>query len=234
MSEQLADDGAEPVVEALEVRRTFNHGAVVALDGVTFDVARLEHVAITGPSGCGKSTLLHLLAALDLPDSGTLRVAGEDISRLEHPNEFRRHRVGLVFQMHNLLPHLDALGNVGIAMFGTSLGRRERTERARELLDLVGLDGFGHRRPPELSGGERQRVALARAIANRPSVLIADEPTGSLDSASRRLVLELLERLRVEEGVTLVVVSHDEPVLDAADRVIHLRDGRVVDEERSD
>lgn len=217
-------------IEAVEVRKTFDRGAVVALDSVSMEVAEGEYVAVTGPSGCGKSTLLHLLAALDGPDSGMLRVAGEDLAHLARPNHFRREKVGIVFQMHNLLAHMDVLANIGVAMLGTGTSRGERRRRAEELLEMVGLDGLGHRRPPELSGGERQRVALARALANGPSILLADEPTGSLDSASKDRVLALMEHLRTEEQVTVVVVTHDDRVAEAADRVIHLFDGRVVEE----
>jgi len=219
----------DPAIEAVEVRKTFDHGTVRALDGITLRVESGEHVALTGPSGCGKSTLMNLLAALDHPDSGTLRVGGQDVTRLEHPNRFRREQVGLVFQMHNLLPHLDALGNVGVAMIGSGMSRSEQRSRAKELLELVDLAELGHRRPPQLSGGERQRVALARALANRPDLLLADEPTGSLDPDSRTLVLALLERLRSQEGVTVLVVTHDAAVAEAADRTIRLEDGRVVE-----
>lgn len=217
-------------IEATDVRKTFDRGVVTALDGISMRVASEEYVAITGPSGCGKSTFMHLLAALDHPDSGTLRVGEVDLAHLPYPNRYRREQVGLVFQMHNLLPHLDALANIGVAMLGTHLGRKERKDRAQEVLELVDLGALGHRRPPQLSGGERQRVAIARALANRPAVLLADEPTGSLDSHAVGRVLELLEELRSQEQVTVVVVTHDDHVARAADRIVHLRDGRVVEE----
>jgi len=218
------------MISAAGVRRYFDGGAVKALDGIDLEIAAGEYVAITGPSGCGKSTLLHILAALDHADSGALRVAGRDLTRLRHADEYRRHVIGLVFQMHNLLPHLTAIDNVCVAMLGAGLHRAEQRQRAQELLEQVHLGDRAHRRPPELSGGERQRVALARALANRPKVLLADEPTGSLDSASVRRVLQLLEELRDEQHVTLVVVTHDDTVAAAADRVINLLDGRVVDD----
>lgn len=217
-------------IEAKGLRKTFDKGAVIALHEVTMQVATGEFVAVTGPSGCGKSTLMSLLAALDRPDSGELWVTGEDLFALSHPNQFRRERVGIVFQMHNLLAHLDVLGNITVAMMGTGRRGSEARERARELLEEVDLAALAHRRPPELSGGERQRVALARALANRPQVLLADEPTGSLDSRSKSRVLELMERLRTEEQVTVVVVTHDDITAAAADRVIQLFDGRVLDD----
>lgn len=224
-------DGNGPMISASGVRKHFDDGLVKAVDGIDLEIATGEYVAVTGPSGCGKSTLLHLLAALDHPDSGRLHVAGHDLMHLRRPDHYRRHEIGLVFQMHNLLPHLTALDNVCVAMLGAGVRRAEQRARAQELLEQVHLGDRGHRRPPQLSGGERQRVALARALANSPRVLLADEPTGSLDSASVRTVLKLLEELRTEQRVTLVIVTHDDHVAAAADRVIHLRDGRVVDDD---
>ncbi len=210
------------------MRKTYDHEVVVALDHVDLEVASGEFVAITGPSGGGKSTLLHLLASLDRPDSGTALVDGHDLARLDDAAGYRRNVVGLVFQLHNLLPHLDALGNVEIAMFDTARPRAERRRRAGELLSDVALGGKGHRKPPELSGGERQRVAIARALANDPHVLLADEPTGSLDTRSVQQVLALLQRLRDERPLTIVLVTHDPTVADAADRTVELVDGRIV------
>ena len=218
-----------PAIDAVDLVKTFDRGQVAALDRLSLRVEVGEYVAVTGPSGCGKSTLLHLIAALDHPDSGELRVAGHDLAQLEHPNHFRREAIGLVFQMHNLLPHLDVLANIGIAMLGSARGRHEQRDRARELVTAVGLEGLGGRRPPELSGGERQRVAIARALANRPAILLADEPTGSLDAAAKELVLDLLDRTRQEDGTTVVTVTHDPDVTDAADRVVRLGVPRTVD-----
>jgi putative ABC transport system ATP-binding protein len=218
-------DGPGPAVEAIDVHKAFDRGQVRALDGLSLTVAAGEYVALNGPSGCGKSTFLHLLAALDRPDSGTLRVHGQDLMALDDANRYRREQIGLVFQLHNLLPHLSALDNVEIAMLGTGRSRHQQRDRALELLTAVDLDRLAQRRPPELSGGERQRVALARALANHPRLLLADEPTGSLDSASVQLVLDLLGQLRDREQVTILVVTHDPVVAAAADRTIHLRDG---------
>jgi putative ABC transport system ATP-binding protein len=222
-------DRSGVAIEVREVVKHFDGGAVRALNGVSLRVATGESVAVTGPSGCGKSTLLHLLASLDLPTAGSLRVAGEELGTLRDRARFRRTRVGLVFQLHNLVPHLTAAQNVEVAMLGGGRSRNERRARALELLAMVGLaDGAG-RPPPRLSGGERQRVAIARALANDPPVLLADEPTGSLDTASVQHVVELLGRLRQEHpGLTLLVVTHDERVASATDRVIRLKDGRVL------
>lgn len=226
MSEHIAEARSNAIV-ARDLHKTFDNGVVVALDRLSLDVTSGEYVSVTGPSGCGKSTLLHLLAGLDRADSGQLMVDGCDLMRLHDANDFRRRRVGLVFQMHNLLPHLDATANVAVAMLGTHRSRKEMARRAGELLDMVGLAGFSHRRPPQMSGGERQRVAIARSLANDPAVLLMDEPTGSLDSRSVERVLTLIEQLREERPVTIVMVTHDLDVAATADRMIYMVDGRV-------
>jgi putative ABC transport system ATP-binding protein len=190
-------------------------------------VAGGELVAIVGPSGCGKSTLLHLIAALDRPDAGEIRVAGHDLSTRKDLNHYRARHVGMVFQLHNLLPTLTALENVQVPMFELGRSPRERRRRASELLRLVSLQGREHNRPPELSGGERQRVAIARALANEAPILLADEPTGSLDSEAGRRILDLLEELRRERHLTIVLVTHDAGVAARADRIVHMLDGRL-------
>ncbi len=215
------------MIEAIDLRKSYDGGVIEALDGVTLTIAPQEFVAITGPSGCGKSTLLHMLAALDRPDSGTITVDGHDLTDLHQPNRYRRDVIGLVFQLHNLLPHLNARQNIEVAMMGTGHSRKEQRARANELLAAVDLGGLEERRPPQLSGGERQRVAIARALANHPQVLLADEPTGSLDSAAVERTLALLASLRRDSDVTIVMVTHDPVVAAATDRTIHLRDGRV-------
>ena len=216
-----------PAIEVVDVRKTFDRGVVKALDGLSLTFAPGEFVAVTGPSGCGKSTLLHLLAALDTPDSGSICVEGNDLTHLRHADRYRREEIGIVFQLHNLLPQLTALENVEIPMLGTERRRRDQHERALMLLAATGLAGKERRRPPELSGGERQRVAIARALANEPHVLLADEPTGNLDSEAVEQVLELLGRLRIDRPITIVLVTHDPAVAAAADRLVHLRDGRI-------
>ncbi len=217
-----------PMVETHDVVKVYADGKVRALDGIDLSVANGEFVAITGPSGCGKSTLLSLLAALDVPDSGSIRVGQYDLVHLEDPDRFRRQEVGLVFQLHNLLPRLSVLENVEIVMMGSSRPHAERAGHARALLADVGLGDLAGRRPPQLSGGERQRVAVARALANDPSLLLADEPTGSLDSHSVETVLALFQSLRKDRGVTVVLVTHDDEVAASADRTIGMLDGKVV------
>ncbi len=229
----LVEPAARPttgqaVVAVRGLEKVYDDGMVRALNGVDLEIGRGEIVAITGPSGCGKSTLLHLLAALDVPSAGTIEVDGNDVVHLRHPNHFRRSVVGLVFQLHNLLPRLSVLGNVEIAMVGSDRPRAQRSPHARRLLEEVDLGHLADRRPPQLSGGERQRVAIARAMANDPAVLLADEPTGSLDSASVTSVLTLFTKLREERGTTVVLVTHDRTVADVADRTVHMLDGRVL------
>src|ERR1700722_11305395 len=217
---------AELAIELRGVTRVFP-GPVNALRGVDLKVAYNESVAITGPSGCGKSTLLHLLAAIDKPTAGTVSVAGQNVESLHDASHFRRVEVGLVFQFHNLLPQLNALANIELPMFGTVRSAHARKERAQSLLEDVDLGNSGHRLPSQLSGGEQQRVAIARALANHRKILLADEPTGSLDSVSTNRFLALLDGLR-EKGMTVVIVTHATEVANRAHRVIEMRDGAVV------
>jgi putative ABC transport system ATP-binding protein len=191
-----------------------------------------EYVAIVGPSGCGKSTFLNLLGAIDAPSSGTLTIAGQRVSGLSDREGtlFRLRRIGFVFQRFYLMPVLTALENVELPMAEAGLKKAERQQRARELLTYVGLADRVHHRPTELSGGEQQRVAIARALANRPVLLLADEPTGELDARTGADVIALFDRLN-RDGTTIVVVTHDEDLAEAARRVVHMRDGVIVDEE---
>jgi putative ABC transport system ATP-binding protein len=223
---------AAPMIQVVDVVKEFQRG-VRALDEAQLTVARGEWVAITGPSGSGKSTLLHLLAALDQPTRGRLCVNGEDLRSLRDPDAYRRETVGLVFQLHNLLAHLDALGNLEIAMMGTHRRAPLRRDRARDLLAEVGLGDKTDLRPPELSGGERQRVALARALVNEPRVLLADEPTGSLDPDGVAHTLDLFEEQRSEHAVTVVMVTHDPVVAAASDRILRLEAGRLESVDRA-
>jgi ABC-type lipoprotein export system ATPase subunit len=225
MSERSNDRLA---VEVQGVTRLYP-GQVTALAGLDLTVRYGEMVAITGPSGCGKSTLLHLLAGIDSPTSGSVTVAGQDLAHVHDLSQYRRQVVGLVFQFHNLLPQLSAVANVELPMFGTGLSKRQRRTRARDLLAEVDLGQCESRLPTELSGGERQRVAIARALANEPQILLADEPTGSLDSASTERFLDLLGRLG-SQGMTIAMVTHDGEVAAHAHRVVEMRDGMVTGE----
>jgi putative ABC transport system ATP-binding protein len=210
------------------VRKTFEDGRVVALDGVSLAAAAGDFVAVTGPSGCGKSTLLNLVGALDRPDSGAILVGGERVDELRDQAEYRAATVGFVFQFHNLVPVLSAAENVQVPMLGRGRSRAERERRAQELLDEVGLAHRAAARPPTLSGGERQRVALARALANEPRLLLADEPTGALDSETAAQVLALVRRVQAERGTTVLLVTNDDAAAAAADRRMRMRDGRLV------
>ncbi len=218
--------GAEVVVE--RVVKAFDEGRIRALDGVSFRISAGEFVALTGPSGCGKSTLLNLIGLLDRPDTGSIAVGGELLERINDAAEYRASTVGFVFQLHSLVPTLNSLENVQIPMLGRR-PRAEREERARVLLAEVGLSDRERSRPGILSGGERQRVAIARALANQPRLLLADEPTGALDSATGAQVLDLLKRLRDGYGMTVLMVTNDELAAAAADRRLALRDGVIRD-----
>jgi putative ABC transport system ATP-binding protein len=204
-----------------------SYGRIRALRGVSLSVAPSEFVTITGPSGSGKSTLLNLIGSLDQPDSGEILVAGAPVPAPRDAVDFRRRMVGFVFQDNLLLPYLSARGNIEAALMAAGLGRRERRERSLSLLEEVGLADRAEHIPSELSGGQRQAVAFARALANDPQLLLGDEPTGALDSASGQRALDLLEALRERRGMTVIVVSHDVAISDRADRVVHLVDGRV-------
>jgi len=221
-------NSATPIIEARGLVKTFDEGVIAALNGADLTVHAGEFVAIVGPSGCGKSTLLHLIAALDRPDSGTVIVGGHDLALTRRLSHVRARDVGLIFQLHNLLPSLTASENVQVPMFELGVSVRARRDRASRLLELVGLIGKDRQRPTQLSGGERQRVAIARALANEPPILLADEPTGSLDSKAGARVLDLLESLRRQRGLTIVMVTHDMEIAARADRIVRMLDGRVV------
>jgi putative ABC transport system ATP-binding protein len=216
--------GAEVAVD--HVSRSFEDGRIAALVDVTFQVEEGEYVAVTGPSGCGKSTLLNLIGALDRPDSGEITVAGERVGDTDGA-AYRASVVGFVFQFHNLIPTLTAAENVQLPMFGRGLGRRERSARAAKLLAEVGLAERRLAYPPTLSGGERQRVAVARALANEPRLLLADEPTGALDTATGEQIVGLLKSVRDQRGTTILLVTNDPDVAGTADRILRIRDGRI-------
>lgn len=224
-----------PLIYAENITKVYRTGRVEirALAGVTLKVERGEYVALMGPSGSGKSTLMHLLGCLDVPTTGHYFLDGKDVSSL---NDFelahlRNSSIGFVFQNFNLLPRLTALANVELPMVYAGIKPRERHSRARELLALVGLADRMHHRSNELSGGEMQRVALARALANQPSLLLADEPTGNLDSRTGLEVMQLFDQL-AGMGNTIIVVTHDQTVASHARRIINLKDGHIESDSR--
>jgi putative ABC transport system ATP-binding protein len=213
-------------VDVHGVRKSFEDGRIRALEDVSLHLDAGELVALTGPSGGGKSTLLNLIGSLDRPDAGEIAVGGLDVTKLEDPAGYRAETVGFVFQFHNLIATLNAVENVQIPMLGTR-PRAERERRAHELLGEVGLGDRTRSYPPTLSGGERQRVAIARALVNEPRLLLADEPTGALDSETGAQILDLLRRVRDEHGTTILMVTNDDAVAARADRVLQIRDGRI-------
>ncbi len=216
------------VYEAVGLAKEFDGGKVVALRGVDFQIHEGEFIAITGPSGCGKSTLLAMLGSLDRADKGTLTYRGQSLATLKDPAAYRAHEIGFIFQAFHLLPTFTVSENVQIPMFEGSLSKKQRADRAAELLKSVGLSHRLNHFPSELSGGERQRVAIARSLANGPSVLLADEPTGNLDSENAVQVMELLLQLHRDLGMTLVLVTHDLTIAGRASRTICMKDGRVI------
>ncbi len=217
--------GSRIVVE--HVNRS--HGATCVLRDVSFVVEPGEVTALTGPSGSGKTTLLQLIGSLDRPTSGAIYVDDIAVHTLRHPAKFRRDVVGFVFQLHHLLPELTVQENVELTMVAAHVPRRERHARARDLLDEVELGERWHAVPADLSGGERQRVAIARALAGQPRLILADEPTGSLDSDASDRIWNLLVSLRERHGTTILIASHDPTLREHVDRSLAIRDGRVTD-----
>jgi putative ABC transport system ATP-binding protein len=217
--------GVEVVVDG--VSKSFDDGRIQALRDVSLRLAPGDFVSLTGPSGGGKSTLLNLIGALDRPDAGSIAVGGRLLEELADSSEYRAATVGFVFQFHHLIPTLNAAENVQVPMMGRGLGRVEREQRALELLEDCAIGHRAQASPTTLSGGERQRVAIARALANGPPLLLADEPTGALDSATGGQIVELLLSLRERRGTTILLVTNDEDVAELADRTLRIRDGRV-------
>ncbi|MFT2018610.1 ABC transporter ATP-binding protein [Streptomyces sp. 796.1] len=232
MSEQTLQ--RTDMVQVRDLRRTYGSGpsAVHALRGISFDVPRGELVALKGRSGSGKTTLLNLIGGLDTPDDGQITVDGTEVVGLGESGllQLRRDRIGFVFQSFGLIPILSAAENVGVPMRLRKAPAAEREERVALLLSLVGLADHAEQRPGELSGGQQQRVAIARALANRPALLIADEPTGQLDAETGFAVMELLRAVVRSEGVTALVATHDPNLLGLADRVLELRDGHIIED----
>jgi putative ABC transport system ATP-binding protein len=238
--EALATDGApagttdRSLIEVRDLKKRYMMGSeeVWALDGITLSIEEGDYVAVMGPSGSGKSTFMNMLGCLDTPTSGTYHLRGEDVSTFSDNElaEIRNHEIGFVFQTFNLLPRVNCLRNAELPLIYAGMSKRERRERAAEALRSVGLGDRLDHRPNELSGGQRQRVATARALVNRPSLLLADEPTGNLDTETGDEIMELLEGLH-RQGNTILLVTHEEPIAHHARRIIHLRDGKLEREE---
>ena len=216
------------VVETRNLTKVFGDGGEVrALDGVNLIVRHGELLSVMGPSGSGKSTLLHLIGALDRPTEGQILIRGQDLATVKDLDRFRNEEVGFVFQLHNLIPTLNAVENVEIPLYEQPLSEKKRRQKAAELLELVGMGDRVDHLPSQLSGGERQRVAIARALVNDPAIVLADEPTGNLDSQSGQDVMALLQELNERQGTTIIVVTHDPAVARTTKRIITLHDGRI-------
>jgi ABC-type lipoprotein export system ATPase subunit len=218
----------ELLVNVINARKEYEGGQVIALDGVNLQVSPGEFVAITGPSGSGKTTLLNLVGAMDIPDSGEIIINGFPVSTRRELDRIRAEKIGFVFQMHNLIPVLTARQNVELPMLPRAIKAGERRERALDLLDEVGLRPRADSSIQGLSGGERQRVAIARALANSPSLLLADEPTGNLDTTTGAEVMALLHEQRTRTGAALVLVTHNDELCLGADQRIHMQDGKIL------
>ncbi len=227
------DEWVTPLVRLKDIKKTYLMGKVPvpALRGVDMEIADGEMVAIMGPSGSGKTTLLNILGLLDAPSVGSYKLDGYEVAKLSdrRRSQLRNKRFGFVFQVYNLLPRLTALENVMIPLIYGGVKKKERRPRAQLAMEAVGLKGRMRHRPSELSGGEQQRVAIARALVNEPSVILADEPTGNLDSKSGEAIMDLIQRLHGERKVTVVVVTHDGDIASRAERVVQFRDGQVSD-----
>jgi lipoprotein-releasing system ATP-binding protein len=216
-----------PQLEVRNLRKSYDDGRIEALRGVNLTINAGEYVAISGASGSGKSTLLHLLGGLDVATSGEVLFEGATLGTTIDLDEYRAHRIGFIFQAFYLLPTLNALENVQVPMLAMSDSSGTRAERAEALLRELGLEHRLHQYPNELSAGERQRVAIARALANHPSILLADEPTGNLDSVNSARIMEILTGIQKKRGMTLIIVTHENDIANAAPRHIRIRDGRI-------
>lgn len=223
------------VIKTVKLCRHFGAGEtlVKALDCVDLNIARGEFSAVIGPSGSGKSTLLNLIGGLDQPTSGHVELAGTRIEAMSgnELSDFRRDHIGFIFQSYNLIPVLTAEENIEYIMLLQGVGAEERRQRVSEMLTRVGLDGYGSRRPPALSGGQQQRVAIARAMVSRPDIILADEPTANLDSKTGIALLDVMRELNQSLGMTFLFSTHDEKIMERADRLIHMEDGRIVRDE---
>lgn len=220
---------SENIVEVKNLVKTYENGQVKALNDISFNIKEGEFVSIIGPSGSGKSTLLHMLGALDIQDSGSIRVGNINLEKSKKLNEFRAEQIGFIFQLHNLIPNLSVVENVEIPMYTQKISSKDQRTKALSLLEDVGIKNKAKMKPNQLSGGERQRVAIARSLANDPSIVLADEPTESLDSKTSNKILEKLTLLNKQKNVTIILVTHDMNVAKLADRVIEVLDGKILE-----
>lgn len=220
----------EPLISLFDLVKEYDDGSVKALNGINIDIFEGEFVSIIGPSGSGKSTLLNMLGALDIPTRGEIYIDGINLLKAKDLSDFRREKIGFVFQLHNLIPNLSVIDNVQIPLMHTGLSSKEMKKRAEEMISAVGLADKKKQKPNKLSGGQRQRVAIARALVNKPSIILADEPTGSLDTKTGAMVLKLLRDMHDAYNVTLIIVTHDINVANLAERTIKIQDGQVIED----
>lgn len=234
----VVPSNAQHAVELIDLEKKYFMGsmAVPAIDGINLEIRRGEFISIVGPSGCGKSTLLNLIGALDRPTSGKVSIDGMEISTLHSRSlaRLRNEKIGFIFQAYNLINRSTVFRNVELPVMVKDSSREERTGKVREMLEVVELLDKASRKPKMLSGGEQQRVAIARALINRPSIVLADEPTGNLDSKTGKSIISFMRKLNRETGTTIVVVTHNREIAEATDRIIHLKDGKVVKEEKTE
>lgn len=220
----------EPLISLFDLVKEYDDGSVKALNGINIDIFEGEFVSIIGPSGSGKSTLLNMLGALDIPTRGEIYIDGINLLKAKDLSDFRREKIGFVFQLHNLIPNLSVMDNVQIPLMHTGLSSKEMKKRAEEMISAVGLADKKKQKPNKLSGGQRQRVAIARALVNKPSIILADEPTGSLDTKTGAMVLKLLRDMHDAYNVTLIIVTHDINVANLAERTIKIQDGQIIED----
>lgn len=215
------------LIKIENVVKNYDKGSTKALNSINLEIKKGSSVSIMGPSGSGKSTLLNLIGALDVPDSGNIEIDGQNISQIKDLNLFRRETIGFVFQLHNLIPTISSVENVELPMYGTGLKAEEIKKRAVKLLESVGLCDMINKKPTVLSGGERQRVAVARSLANKPAIILADEPTGSLDTENGKIILDLLKKHQEKLGATLIIVTHDPQIAKKTEHTIKILDGQI-------
>ena len=223
----------ENIIEIRDLKKSYDSGKIKALNGMNLKVKKGEFISIMGPSGSGKSSLLNMIGGLDVADEGTINVAGIDMMSSKNLNKFQSKEIGFVFQMHNLIPNLTVVENVEIPMYETNTNSKDMRKRALDILKSVGLEDKVDQKPTKLSGGQRQRVAIARALINHPSIILADEPTGSLDSKTGEVILDLLKDLHKKENVTLVMVTHEPYVGNMAERIITVLDGKCLTDNKT-
>ncbi|MDO5851528.1 MAG: ABC transporter ATP-binding protein [Methanobacteriaceae archaeon] len=216
------------IIKINNLKKSYENSTITALNNLNLEIEDGDFVSIIGPSGCGKSTLLNMIGALDIPDSGSVTVDGKLVSESKKLNKFRAEKIGFIFQLHNLLPNISVIENIEIPLYGQNIKKEDMRKKSLKLLEEVQLSNKADILPTKLSGGERQRVAICRSLVNNPKIILADEPTGALDSKNSKLVMDLLKKLHKEKNVTLIVVTHDLDIAKEANRTIKMLDGKVI------